>query len=177
MSKDRWLGLFFIGFALLLILVWVPLDTASGYIEKQRRQVLLGDALAPTVAGVIILLAAIMLFFEKSRFQIGLSRANFIYVAALLALVTMSFALMRFAGPLFAELLTTDGYRPLRATAPWKHIGYVTGGAFLIFALITMVERRVRWRSLIIALIAIGLITAFYDLPFDNLLLPPNGDV
>ncbi len=177
MTKNRWLGLFFIGFALLLIFAWVPLDTASGYIEKQRRQVLLGDALAPTVAGVLILLAAILLMFERGNEQDGLTRDNLVYVIIIVAIVTTSFAIMRYSGPLLAGILTETGYRPLRATPPWHYTGFVLGGCFLIFALISFVERRIRWQSFFLALVAVGLITAFYDLPFKNLLLPPNGDV
>jgi len=38
-------------------------------------------------------------------------------------------------------------------------------------------EGRLRWRILIISLLAVLILMLIYDLPFKNLLLPPNGDV
>ena len=65
LTGDKWLGLIAIIFALVLVLVWVPLDTETGLIEKVRRQVTLGDSLGPTVAGVVILLGGVLTFFNS----------------------------------------------------------------------------------------------------------------
>ena len=53
-------------FALVLLLVWIPADVASGVIEQVRRQVVIGDAMAPTVwsigigvLGLLLLLASL----------------------------------------------------------------------------------------------------------------------
>jgi hypothetical protein len=84
---------------------------------------------------------------------------------------------MRWFGPVLAGVLMEGGYRPLRDTAPWKHLGFLFGGAGMIAAMISMVEGRVTLRAVLVGLAAaIGLII-IYDLPFDDLLLPPNGDV
>ena len=58
---DTLLGLLCIGFSLLLLLVWVPLDTDTGLIEKVRRHTAIGDALAPSIAGLFILCGGVML--------------------------------------------------------------------------------------------------------------------
>ena len=47
----------------------------------------------------------------------------------------------------------------------------------MIFSLLSMMERRLRWRTFIISLIVVVILIIIYDLPFENLLLPPNGDV
>ena len=177
MSYDRWLGLFFFICAIVLVAVWVPLDTGTGYIEKVRRQVTLGDALAPTFAGLLILLASVLLWFEGKSDQPRLTWANMAWLAKLIGLIASVLLIMRYAGPLVGALLGEEGYRPLRASTPWKFIGYGIGGTALIFGLISLVERRLSWRRLVLAMLATALIAAFYDLPFDNLVLPPNGDV
>lgn len=177
MSYDRWLGLFFFVCALLLVVVWVPLDTGTGYIEKVRRQVTLGDALAPTFAGLLILFASVLLWFEGKAHQPHLTHANMVWLAKLIGLIACTLLIMRYAGPLATSLLADGDYRPLRATAPWKFIGYGLGGTALIFGLISLVERRLSWRWFALAAVATALIAAFYDLPFDDLILPPNGDV
>lgn len=179
LSSDRWLGLFFITFSLALIFIWIPLDVETGYLEKVRRSVILGDSLAPTVAGLIMLLGGLMLLFKPSgESEVGLSRQNLVWLFLLLLLIVLSMVLMRYAGPVIAVLLNVEeGYRPLRDTLPWKYIGFLLGGTFLTFSLMTLVDRHFSWLRLVIALIATLLIAMFYDLPFDNLLLPPNGDV
>jgi len=47
----------------------------------------------------------------------------------------------------------------------------------MVFALIALTERRCTWRAALIAAVAPALIALCYDAPFDDLLLPPNGDV
>ena len=47
----------------------------------------------------------------------------------------------------------------------------------MIFCMISFVEQRITWRALWVALAAVIGIIVLYDLPFDDVLLPPNGDV
>ena len=68
-------------------------------------------------------------------------------------------------------------YRPLRDEIPWKYVGFVCGGGLLIFALIALVERRLRPVRLVLAFAFALALALIYDLPFEDLLLPPNGDV
>jgi hypothetical protein len=68
-------------------------------------------------------------------------------------------------------------YRDLRDTLPWKYIGFLLGSTGLITTCIAAIETRFSWRALLIALVATTALMALYDLPFDDLLLPPNGDV
>ena len=73
-------------------------------------------------------------------------------------------------------LMNTD-YRPLRATPPWHYIGFLVGGTILIGGLTSLVEQRLSAHSFVIGFIATLVVALLYDLPFDDLILPPNGDV
>ena len=176
LNPDRVLGLFCIACALILIFLWIPFDVETGYVEKQRRSLTLGDSLAPTVAGVVILLGGLMLLFKADDNAQRLTRDNVYWLGILLFIVLVSMLLMRYAGPLVA-MLSGEEYRPLRDTLPWKYIGFLLGGSTLIFTLMTLVDRRFSWLRLLLAVLATLLIALFYDLPFDDLVLPPNGDV
>ena len=175
-TPDRALGLICIAAAVLIVFVWVPLDAGSGIVEKVRRRWEIGDGLAPTFAGGLLGLAGGLLLLSPGEGK-ALTRANAAWLFGLLAGLIAAFALMRWAGPALAALLTDGGYRPLRDTVPWKYVGYGLGGAVLITDLIAAVERRVTVRAVLIGTIAAAALAALYDLPFDDLLLPPNGDL
>ncbi|MFC6637685.1 hypothetical protein GV827_19710 [Sulfitobacter sp. JBTF-M27] len=174
-SADIWLALFFLGFALILIFVWIPLDTGTGLVEKVRRKFVIGDALAPTVAAVAIALGAALGLLRPANGR-ALTRANVIWCACLLGLFTVSLVLMRYAGPL-AAAWTESGYRPLRASLPWKYIGFLLGGTVMIGGLTGLTTRRLSLKDFAIGFAATLLIALAYDLPFDDLILPPNGDL
>jgi hypothetical protein len=177
------LGVFFVVFALGVVFLWVPMDTDSGMIEKVRRQVTIGDALAPTVAGVFILLGAVLLlvFERKAPEQPEFDPVSIAFATMVLGLLILSFLTMLFAGPLTVALVNAlQGseldYRLLRDTAPWKHIGFVLGGVLAIAGTISLTEGRFSPRALIAGVCAVLVMIAIFDLPFDDLLLPPNGD-
>lgn len=172
------LGIGFAFAALVIALVWVPVDTTTGLVEKVRRQIIIGDALAPTTAAGFLLLGGVLVaFFERAENARRLSGRNLVFLVLLLANLAIAFSVMRWLGPALATLLTEEGYRPLRDTAPWKHIGFLVGGSMLIAGLIGLVEGRLTLRGALIGLAAAIALIAIFDLPFDDLLLPPNGDV
>ena len=87
---------------------------------------------------------------------------------------------MVYLGPMVVDLINTLGgeigsYRNLRASYPYKLIGYVFGGFVLIFGIISVVENRFSMNGALVSIIAVVVITMLYEVPFDNLLLPPNG--
>lgn len=178
-TADRLIGVVVLIFAGLLLCVWIPLDVDGGYIERVRRQTLLGDAMAPTCAGVLMAFAALTLLFSKPKTGPGttLDRASLTWVLSLGLLLAASLLIMRWAGPAVAGLFAGEDYRMLRASAPWKFIGFLLGATGLIAGMIAIVERRLVWWHIAIGLSAALAIAMFYDLPFDDLQLPPNGDV
>lgn len=175
LSADKWLALVFLTFALILIFVWVPLDSGSGLVEKVRRKFVIGDALGPTVAGAFIALGALLVFLRPNEGG-SISQENVTWLATLSGLFVLSTLLMRYAGPV-ALAWSETGYRPLRATAPWHYIGFLVGGTALIGGLTGVVRRQFSFRDFAIGFAAALVIALLYDLPFDNLILPPNGDV
>lgn len=165
--------------ALLAIFLWIPADSGSGLIETVRRQTRVGDALGPTVAASFILFGGVLILLRPATSSARLLGENIAYILALLVGFAVCIALMRWTAPLFVQMtygIEAD-YRPLRDTAPWKYLGFAAGGWTMVFGMIAIAERRTSWRAAIIAAGAVLGLIAIYDLPFDDLLLPPNGDV
>ena len=175
LSSDRWLALFFLAFSILIVFVWIPLDTETGLVEKVRRKFVIGDALAPTITGAIITLGAIMTWLRPSQGP-TITRKNVIWTLQLLAIFAISLMIMRYTGPIVA-MGFEGGYRPLRATPPWSYIGFLVGGTVMIGGLIATASRRLSIRGFAIGFATSLIIALLYDMPFDDLLLPPNGDV
>lgn len=178
------LGLCIIAFAALLLGLWIPQDVQTGIVEKVRRQVTIGDALAPTVAGLFLLIGGAMLLLVERNdpTQPRLDARNLRFAAAALVVVLLSLALMRYAGPVAVALRNLGAdqpaeYRLLRDDVPWKYIGFALGGWTMVAGLVTLVEGRLTARIALVAALAVLAMIAIYDLPFDDLLLPPNGDV
>lgn len=175
--SDQWLGLFVLAFAILLLFVWIPLDIETGLVEKVRRRVLIGDALAPTVAGIVIALGATLTWLKPDTHAPKLTAANLKWIGALLIVFGLSLTVMRYLGPALGSLLVDEGYRPLRNTIPWKYLGYIVGGTIMVAGLSGLSQKRSTSRLVLIGVAAATAIALAYDLPFDDLLLPPNGDV
>jgi hypothetical protein len=178
------LGLLTLAFAVLLLVVWIPMDTQTGLMEKVRRQVVIGDALAPTVAALFLILGGGLLAVveRNAENQPRMSLRGLGFTAILMAIVFFGLLVMRHAGPLSVWIVNAvQGgeleYRLLRDTAPWKYIGFFLGGTFLISGVISLVEGRVTGRTVLVAILAVVVMIFIYDVPFDDLLLPPNGDV
>jgi len=173
-TKDAWLGFLFLAIGLLILFVWIPLDTDTGFIEKVRRSWVIGDSLAPSISAVIISLSALWLIFSA---QLGNATKppdaiDIYFVLKFFLLLVAALLIMRWAGPLLIE-----DYRPLRDTMPWKLIGYMAGGTVMVSGLICFVERKVTLKRVALGFLITLAVALIYDLPFEDLLLPPNGDV
>ena len=175
------LGALVIAASALIAFVWVPLDVETGAFETVRRRLVVGDALAPLVASFMLALGGLLVLVEQTptRQADFPTWRNVQYAAGMVLLFVIAFTIMRWAGPLSVWLFAEEGrdYRILRDSVPWKHVGYFFGGSLLVAGPIALVERRTRWQSLAIACGATLVLILLYDLPFDDLLLPPNGDV
>ncbi len=179
LTTDIVLGAGCIVVSIAAIFLWIPIDTSTGLIETVRRQVSIGDALAPTTAFGFVLAGGTLLVLRghRSAADRRITIGNLRFLFALLSMLAASLALMRWAGPVVASVTAEDGYRILRDTAPWKQIGFFLGGSVLVAGLISLVEGRITSRSVMIGTLAALAMILIYDLPFEDLLLPPNGDV
>lgn len=184
LTPDRVIGLLAIVLGVVAILWWVPADTGSPLMERVRGRLRIGDAMAPTLALAILVLGGLVLLFEthRARHSIRLSPRSLIFMVHCLVVIATAFALMRWFGPIVvagwaAMTDSTATYRELQDTVPWKYLGFLVGGTFLVATPIVLCERRLSLRAALIGLISAAAIIAVYDLPFDDLLLPPNGDV
>lgn len=177
------LGLCVVVLALLAIFAWVPNDTATGIIQKIRGRQSIGDAMAPTLAVLLIGLSGLLITLESRRKSAQeaphVSLFNLGFLGVLTGIFLASVLLMRWSGPLLVGLFGPEGavYRDLRDTMPWKLSGFVIGGTFLVGGLISLMQRRVSWTAVCVGLLTVGLLIAVFDLPFSDILLPPNGDL
>ena len=176
LTQDRVLGLVAVALGLFIALYWAGADSETGIVEKIRGRYTVGDAMAPTVAAVLLTLAGLWLAVASGTAR-TFTMANLAFIATVLGVLFVSLGLMRWGGPLIVEMITGAEYRPQRDTIPWKYFGFVLGGTTMITALIFVVERRFHWSRLAIALGVALFLALFYDLPFEDLLLAPNGDV
>ena len=173
------LGLCCVAFAAIAIFVWIPLDTETGIVEQVRRRIQIGDALAPTVAAVFVGLGGLLLviFERRAPDQPQVQSTDLLFVFVQTGILIAGFVIMLVAGPIALAFFDGDAeYRLLRDTAPWKYIGFLLGGTFIVAGLVSQAEGRFRGRNILIGVAVTCALIAVYDLPFDDLLLPPNGD-
>ena len=194
-----------VALAAAVLFAWIPLDVETGIAERVRGRTAVGDSLAPAVAAVVLALAGLMTALESRREDSSddssddssgessganpppesVAKADWNVVRfplVLLALFVSVVVVFRWAGPFavwVAGMFNPDlpEYRLLRDSVPWKYIGFCGGGFLLTLTCIALAERRISRRALWLAVLSPLAIALLYDLPFDDLLLPPNGDV
>lgn len=195
MQSRNWnigVALVFLAFSAFALLWWIPTDVESGVLLKERRSIVIGDAMAPTMTalGMLIISGALLIgsFFQTPvskpddliERSIGITTENFANMAALLTILAASLACMVWAGPLTVMAMQTVGfdvpsYRLLTDTPPYKYIGFSLGGIVLVYGLISWITAQMGLRAWLTALGAVAVLIFVYDVPFDTLLLPPNG--
>lgn len=178
------IGLVFSALGLLAVFVWIPLDSDSGLINKVRGRMVIGDALAPTIAGCFLLLGGLLLIIRERHApnQTIVTRTQLFFITRIVIVIIVGVLAMRYSGPALADLVSLFRaepieYRLLRTTPGWRHVGYVVGGIIIVSGMIAVVEGKLTRRAVLTALIAVLVFIAVFDLPFEDLQLPPNGDV
>ncbi|MDP7152255.1 MAG: hypothetical protein QF394_07940 [Rhodospirillales bacterium] len=169
---------------LVTLLLWIPGDIDTGMIEKFRRQVFIGDALIPTLAaGTIVICASVHLLISLLRSNTNqieedtLNRESLGFLLVVSMIVGASLVLMFWLGPLAVSVFDSESsYRTMRDTTPYKHLGFLVGGMVMMAGLISLIEGKISRQRIIISLISVLLLIFIFDVPFDSLLLPPNGD-
>lgn len=172
-------------FALLTLGLWIPADVESGVVETFRRRTVIGDAMAPTVVAIAMIVAAALLAVSAvlgpRRDEAAPDRQSVLFVARIAAVIALGLGLMSYTGPLTVDAINALGgaigsYRELRDTIPYKYLGYLIGGAVTVGGAIAVVEQRLTRGAVVAGVLAAVALAVLYDLPFDDLLLPPNGD-
>ena len=192
MQSERWtigLALFFAGVSTLTLFVWIPIDIETGVIETFRRRTTIGDAMAPTLAAAaIFVISVIMGAVAVLRARInsrppeaGLDRQDYSFLLLTAVPVVLGLVLMVYVGPVAVEAINALGgeigtYRELKAAFPYKYLGFLIGGFVMVFGAIRVVENKGTQSAAWVAALAVLALILLYDVPFDNLLLPPNGD-
>lgn len=179
LTITHWLGIWVVALAALALLIWVPNDTVSGFMQTKRGRVSIGDAMAPAVAFGLMVFSGILIFLEgrKPAEENRDRSSNPGYLVVVLAICLMAIGAMIWTGPFAVTIFDSDeSYRNLRDDAPWKYLGFGLGGTLLVSALIGFVEHRLSVRAVLIGLATVAILVGVFDLAFDNLLLPPNGD-
>lgn len=178
-NGDAVLGAVLVVASVIAIVFWVPRDTGSAIVEVARGSMKIGDALAPTIGFSLLGIAGLILMVEARAIgsTARLDRRDIAFIISVGGVFLCSMLLMRWSGPLAASLLSDESYRNLRGTLPWKYLGFVIGGCFMIGTLISLVNRRLTLGAYLLGLVVSLGLALVYDLPFGSLLLPPNGDV
>lgn len=170
--------------AALVLFVWIPADTQTAMIETFRRQTYLGDAFLPSLAAAGMLVAAAGQLAVTWRRRDVRSESRLVdhvtvtFFVLFSAIVGASLALMFWAGPLLWDLLGNGerSYRQMRDTVPWKFVGFILGGMVMVGGIITLLEGQLRVRTVVLAAVFVAVLILIFDVPFDTILLPPNGD-
>lgn len=183
-GTELWIAVVFLIAGLLAALLWVPFDSETPPIYEFRRQTYIGDAMLPMVAAAgVLICAAVHLVLSWRRREaddsdgpFDLSTGSF-FLSFFLILAT-SLVLMYWSGPVALALFGEEGvgYRQMRASFPWKYLGFVLGGFVMVFGLISLIAGRLTLRDAVVALCAVAGLILVFDVPFDTILLPPNGD-
>ncbi len=183
-STDQVLAVVLAILGLLGLVFWIPNDIDTGLVDTFRRQTFIGDALIPTIAVSAILLCSCLLFISGLRNKtdetvhdnsLGREALGFLLIVA--AIVTVSLVLMFWLGPLTVSVFEDESsYREMRDTVPYKYLGFLVGGSSLMIGLISLIEGSIRPRRVVLAVASVLLLIVVFDVPFDSLLLPPNGD-
>lgn len=206
MASAKWtfgLGLFCVAFAAFAVFYWIPVDVETGIVEQDRREVIIGDGMAPSFLALCILVLAVAMIVGSGLELLrgrraatpapaasedrdadvpgSLTPSNLGFLLRLFCFVASALVLMVWLGPLTVDAIGALGfeignYRQLRDTVPYKYIGFIAGGFVIVFGLISMIEGGPNRRALFTALFTITALIVLYDVPFDQLLLPPNGD-
>ena len=181
-QSQRVLGLVCAVFAGLVLAVWIPLDTDTGLTETVRRRTQIGDAFAPTLAAVFVLIGGLLTLLRPGTDDgEEAPKGALRFGVALLACLVLGYLVTLYAGP-FAVWMANRGraepleYRLLRGDVPWKYLGFILGGTSAVAGSIALTEGRMSPRALAIGLGAVLGMILLFDVPFDDLLLPPNGD-
>ena len=184
MTPNKFTAGIFLVFAIVVLGVWIPNDVETGLLEKMRRHWVIGDSLAPTLAAGFVLVGAllILLFEKRGEVQFTMAAAQVVFFLKLVIVILAALSVMRYLGPIlvntYAAISGLDlEYRLLRDVIGIKHIGFLIGGMIMVGGMIAVVEGRLSRRALLIGLIWSLALILVYDLPFEDLLLPPNGDV
>ncbi len=185
-TVEIWIAIAFLALGLLAAFLWVPLDSETPPIYDFRRQTYIGDAMLPMVAAAgIAICAAVHLFLSWRRRRNQASppfdTLTGAFFALFFAIIAVSLLLMFWAGPAALALFGPSGeepltYRQMRSTWPWKYIGYVLGGFTMVFGVTSLIEGRMTLRRAISSILAVVFLILLFDVPFDTILLPPNGD-
>ena len=192
LQQQKWtfgLAIFFIIASLISLLVWIPNDIETGVIERFRRQITIGDAMAPTMVAWGVLFVSIALLIDailssrapRASENSVMDAQSFVFLFKLTIVIIIALLLMFYGGPLLVDFLNlvngeSNNYRLLKGSPPYKYIGYILGGFVMVFGSIGVVENKFFTNGAWLSIIAVTVLTLLYDVPFDNLLLPPNGD-
>lgn len=174
LRQDRLFGALILLASLALLFGWIANDIESGVLEKVRRRWTIGDAMLPTIAAYVMAAAGLWLMIKPKASGDAIAASHAIWRPLLV--ITMSLLIMRYLGPVAADLLGLE-YRLIRTQFPWVYLGYVLGGGGMIWALSCWEENRWTWQRLVVSLIIALAIALILDLPLEDIQLPPNGDV
>ncbi len=174
--------------ALITLLIWIPNDIKGGFIEiNQIGKPEPGDAFFPIILASLVLVLSTgqlvgAVFSSKPQEASGkLTAHNLKFLFLFYTIVLAGLTVMYWLGPLVVDALRSTGvidntYRQLVDTAPYKYLGYVTGGFLMTTGLIAWAEGSIRPQAVLTVAIVIGTLIFVLDILLYNIQIPPNAD-
>lgn len=182
---DTGIGVFGVLLAMVLLFAWIPTDIRGEFIGlTSGGRPTPGDAFYPVLLAGFVALVSLVQLVLALRGRAGpatdeprLTAANLAFLLGLAGIVLLAYLLCYHAGPALAEWLSpAAGYRQLIDTAPYKYLGFLLGGFALTAGSIVYTERRLRWRTVLVALALLALLLVVFDVALTNIQLPPNAE-
>ena len=177
--------------SILAIFVWFPNDMRGGFFHINAiGNTEPGDAFFPSLlAATLALLSGLQLILSTLRgspavspgAQGNLTADNIKFLMVFIGICVTGLLIMYTLGPGTAWVMRALGlidleYRYLTDTAPYKYLGYVTGGFLMTTTLIVWTEGKLRRVSIVSVLVVLAVSIIILDKLLTNVLLPPNAD-
>ena len=163
LSRDQKTGAIFILMAILLVFVWIPSTSTPAILKKSAARSASAIHWRPPLPGPSFLIGGLgLLVFggNSGEAEAPTDLLALRFAAILFGVYFVSFLVMLVVGPAavwLANLFTgsEQEYRLLRDTAPWKYLGFATGGTLAVAGTISLLEGRATLRALVTGILAV----------------------
>ncbi len=179
LSIDFWIGLSFVLFGLFMVLWGIEASSNGEFYKITRRRAVFGDASLPWALCLGFCFLGVALAINGLRFktQTDFTRPNWLFIGGLVGALGAAYVLTYEAMPVLVDAVTHADLRQVFLTTPWRQLPFIAGAFVIPATLISLAERRVTRRTLLISLLFTAALAGLYTAPFKHMVLPPIADL